>query len=201
MQFESFNQTFKRIAEGSNYKNVCFRVLHCWSLSSARNYVTGKVACHGDSVPCYVGETISLTRSAASDMGSHYFREAFNFVGPLVSELEFIHIGNLRHRNDFLIAGSTWVIHESAELELPPALAKVDRLFEMTGGGYYNCIMVELHRYSNIPLQILADGMTISIAKHDLAEGASAVFLLESQLLTSLVCHEAHNSYNFLFDR
>eukprot|EP00965_Chrysotila_dentata_P138283 4573936-Pleurochrysis_carterae.AAC.1 len=36
MRFEAFNQVVKRIVQGSNYKNICMRVLSLWSMKCAK---------------------------------------------------------------------------------------------------------------------------------------------------------------------
>ena len=65
--FEGFNQVVKHIAVGSNFKNVCFRVLHFWSMRSARHFVSGRVASWGVQVVEYYGEPLAVCAATCDD--------------------------------------------------------------------------------------------------------------------------------------
>ena len=113
-------------------------------------------------------------------------------------------ISHLRHLGDYFISGQTWLIHESIDDDnLPPALAKMGQMFEVTGGGHYDALAIEVCRYPEISLSLLDDRVTMQITEADLfgSRAASSVVFLEGQLLTALRFWPAHGAYNFLFDR
>ena len=200
MTFEAFNQVIKRIAEGSNYKNVCKRCLEIWSLRSARNLVKGTTAAWGDTIPCYVGESVHISRSESTTAMA---LSAFTLVAADVDALELDCVSTIRYLGDHFVAGQTWLVHESIDDgRLLPALAKVDRLFEITGGGHFNALAIELSRYTDITLALL-DGGLMQIPEVDLEQSGADVVVLfvEHQMLTSLRSWVAQGARNFMFDR
>jgi len=203
MTFEAFNQIIKNIAEGSNYKNVCKRCLETWSLRSARNLVFGRTAAWGDTVPCYVGESTCIHREEVALQPVGVAASAFSLVSPEVCELEVNCISTIRYLGDHFVAGQTWLVHESIDDDsLPPALAKVERLFEVTGGGKFSELAIELSRFTDVSLCPM-DGGGMQIPEPDLENSTVdvRVLLVEKQMMTSLRSWVAHGARNFMFER
>ena len=171
MTFEAFNQIIKQMAQGANYKNVCKRCLETWSLRSARNLVRGTTAAWGDTVPCYVGESVQILRS---ELMTAMVASAFSLVAADVGELQLDCVSTIRYLGDHFVAGQTWLVHVSIDDDsLPPALAKVDRLFEITGGGKFSALAVELSRYTDVALALM-DGGLMQIPEVDLEQSILA---------------------------
>ena len=85
---------------------------------------------------------------------------------------------------------------------MSPALAKVERLFEVTGGGKFSELAIELSRFTDVSLCPLeGGGMQISESDLESSSVNVSVLLVERQMMTSLRSWVAHGARNFMFDR
>ena len=199
MPFESFNQVCKRIAEASNYKQICKRVLEVWSLRSARHLISGRVTDWGATCPTYfhTDKPVVVSRRHCDELVGRLF----GAFCPADTALEFVEISSVHHLGGDFEAGYTWIIHETLEARLAPALARVERLFEVTYGAR-SFIFVQVLRYPSISLETRAgsaSGIQVSGDDIESAEAEDELLYLPSQLMTMLHHTQAVGSHFFLY--
>ena len=199
MSFEAFNQVCKRIVEASNYKIVCKRVLEVWALRSARHLRSGKVTDWGETVPRYLGHRgpISVTKDTATEVVARLFGSVFSTSDHIqLHELHSVyHLGS-----EF--EASNWVIHEALTVgNLPPALAEIKSLFEVTHNSK-QYIFVHLLRYLDASLEASAGAACgVRISGDDLASSAKQdiICYLPRQLITALHHNYHVGSHSFMY--
>lgn len=206
MTFEMFNQVIKQIARGSNFKNLCYRILHFWSMKSARDLVTGKTAAWGVTVPSYDGSLQLNSMAQADAAGDEFLLAVF---ATLLSadtcvnlECEVTSVGAIRHHGDVFVAGESWVVHESLDDDdLTPAISTVTRMVEISGGDHFNVIVLKLCRYSDLVLDLDATvGTVLTISESNLMQSTPTehFLLLNTQMMTPLQHNRSSEEHRFL---
>eukprot|EP00965_Chrysotila_dentata_P174431 5758161-Pleurochrysis_carterae.AAC.1 len=136
MRFEAFNEIVKRIAKGSNYKNVPLRVLHLWSLKSARDLNKGKGGDWGSTRPVYLVVCRNITLEEAQADEDQMCINLFNGPFATSSFMSTSELEAVEYLGDFYTAHTSWVLHQSVSTSAAdahcatPALARIGRLVE-----------------------------------------------------------------------
>ena len=205
MRLEAFNQIIKQLSDGSNFKNICLRVLHLWSLKSARDFKLNRPSDWGSTKVFYRDAEASEVSASTSDT---LYQRFFAANYPPDTTLQIAELTSIDHLGDVYTATESWVVHESFDVQdlQKPALARVDRLLEVQSlsSSSNSMIWMQVTRFPDLVLE-KGEGNIASVPEDVFGntETQDELLLLDWQAITPLHLHvnAATSMHTFVFLR
>ena len=144
-----------------------------------------------------------MTREHGDELVSRLFDGGA--VDPAAT-LEVLEVQEVRCQGEVLVALETWVVHRSLNIEdlESPALAKIGRILEVSGGGMLRSLWIQVIRYPQVAVSTLEGGRMV--VTESLLAAASVQHEVEDELLhlseqslTHLVHHFAEGLHRFFY--
>jgi hypothetical protein len=206
LRSEAWYQIAKRIAESSNFKKTEKRVLEVYVLRSGRALVSGQMAAIPHPIPLYIGPALpddtAVTLVNAASHGDELITRLFAGAVQPGEYLDVVEVSQVRFQGETFVAGASWVVHQGLFEELiVPALARIGRILEVSGGGLHNKLYIQVLRYPQVDTTHQLAGSRIEITQAQLVSATPDDELLPflEQSLTPVVHNVVDTSHRFFY--